>query len=506
LSSGCARLPTDVERPESYALTDTSDTLLGRISDPAEAQHPQQSGFYLLDDGLDALEARLAMVDLAERSVDVQTYQWSSDLAGGMVGLRLWNAAERGVRLRVLIDDFLLDDADFDLAALDSHPNAEVRIFNPFGARIEPLPIVKLRRTFELVTDLERLNHRMHNKSFVADDQMAVVGGRNIANYYYGLGDEFNFIDFDLLLVGPQVDDISVAFDEYWNSDWAYPINAFVEHPSSAEVQSRLEEIRAGVDDPRREIGIPASVEVERQALEAFIDKLKWAHAEIVFDDPDKAHGRNPESGTDVTAMLRELGQRTTSELIIVSPYFVPGSLEGTLVERLLEAGVRVRILTNSLASTNQPAVHSGYKRYRREVIEAGIELHETQPWLPGAVRQERVPWSSGQAGLHAKVLVFDRKEVFVGTYNLDPRSRRLNTEMGLVVHDGELGAEIGELADAVLAPNASYRVELDDTGRLSWRGEEGGVAVSHSSEPHASLLRKLTVFLASLLPIEDQL
>ena len=506
LASGCATLPTDFERTESYALTDTGDTLLARIADPAEAEHPKQSGFHLLADGLEALEARLAMVDLAERSVDVQTYQWRSGLAGGLLAIRLWNAAERGVRVRVLIDDFLLEDNDLNLAAFDAHPNTEVRIFNPFGARVEPLPIFRLRRTLELVTDLQRLNHRMHNKSFVVDDQMAIIGGRNIADYYYGLGEEFNFIDFDLLLIGPQVDDISRGFDEFWNSAWAYPITAFADHPTPADITRRLGETRARVDGKRREIGIPASIEIERKGLERFIGELEWANAEVVFDDPDKVKGRNPKGGAKVSAKLRELGAQTESELIIISPYFVPGPIKGTLVERLLEAGARVRILTNSLASTNHPAVHSGYARYREEVIRAGIELHELQVDLPEMVRQARVPWSAGRAGLHTKVLVFDREEVFVGTLNLDPRSVELNTEMGLVIYDSHLGAQIGDMADELLAAKASWRIDLDENGRLTWTGEENGRTVIHTSEPHTSFLRKLVVFIASLLPIEDQL
>ena len=506
IAAGCSTLPTDIERPESYALTDTDETLLARITDPAEADHSGQSGFHLLPDGLNALETRLAMVDLAESSIDVQTYLWSPDLAGGLVSTRLWDAAERGVRVRVLLDDFLLRDSDFGLAAFDSHPNVEVRIFNPFGARIEPLPIPRLRRTIELVTSLQRLNHRMHNKSFIVDNQMAVVGGRNIGDYYYGLSDEFNFIDLDLLLIGPQVDDVLLGFDEYWNSEWAYPITAFREHPDFEDVARRVGEVRARIDGNREQIGIPANIEIERASLEHFINALQWAQAEIVFDDPDKAHGRNPESGTEVSEKLRELGKQTESELIIISPYFVPGPVEGTLVEQLVAKGVRVRIVTNSLASTNQPAVHSGYKRYRKAVIDAGIELHETQPYLPELVRNERVPWSSGKAGLHAKVLVFDREEVFVGTFNLDPRSIKLNTEMGLVISDSALGTQIGAMADTLFAANASWRVETDGNGRLLWKGEENGRTVTHAAEPHASFLRKLAVFIASLLPIEEQL
>jgi len=504
--AGCSTLPTDVERPESYALADTSDTLLARLTDPAESEHRGLSGFHLLPEGLRALESRLAMIDLAERSVDIQTYVWSADLAGGLITNRLWKAAERGVRVRVLIDDFLLDDNDTALAAFDSHPNIEVRIFNPFGARIEPVPILKIRRGIELITSLQRLNHRMHNKSFVVDDQMAVIGGRNIGDEYYDLGREFNFVDFDLLVIGPQVDEVSDGFDEFWNSEWAYPITAFRSHPDPAQTQRLLAALRSRIDGPREVIGIPSDTDIERASLERFIDRLEWARAELVFDDPDKGRGRNPDVGTEVAVRLRELAAETESELIIISPYFVPGPIDGTLVEQLIERGVRVRIVTNSLASTNHAAVHSGYKRYRKAVADAGIEMHETQAWLPELVGNDRVPWNTGKSGLHTKVLVFDREDIFVGTFNLDPRSIELNTEMGLVVNDSRIGAQVGEMADILFQPKTSWRVERGDDGSLVWRGEENGHTITYAAEPHASFGRKVIVFFASLLPIEDQL
>lgn len=505
-AAGCSTLPTNVQRVESYATTSTDATALGSITATVEAQNPGRWGFHLLPDGLIALEARFAMADLAQKSIDVQTYQWGQDQTSGMLGLRLWAAAERGVRVRVLVDDFLLSNRDFSLAAFDAHPDIEVRVFNPFGSRVEPLPFLPLRRAFEFATDIRRLNHRMHNKSFIVDNEVAIIGGRNITDNYYGLSDERNFIDYDVLVAGTRVGEVSQGFDEFWNSDWAYPITAFRDNPTFEHATALVDAQREQLVHTQRRIGIPESLDVERETLARFVAELEWAHAEMVFDDPDKVHGRNPQGGVQVSTKLRELGARTDSELIILSPYLVAGPLEGTLVESLLAKGVRVRVLTNSLASTNQPPVHSGYKRYRKDLLRAGVELHETQVSLPHLVQEQRVPWSSGRATMHAKVLVFDREEVFVGTFNLDPRSIDLNTEMGIVVYDSELATQIAEFADTLLAEDASWRVELDDSGRLFWHGIENGTPVSHTREPYASVWRKLLVFIASLLPIEEQL
>jgi len=506
IASGCATTPKNVERPESYAVENTDGTFLGQLTGPSERAHSGQSGFHLLPDGLRALETRLAMVDFAEKTIDVQTYQWSSDLAGGMLGYRLWSAAERGVRVRVLIDDFLLDDRDYDLAAFDAHPNVDVRLYNPFGSRFKLKPLAKLRRAMEMATNMSRLNHRMHNKTFTVDNQLAIVGGRNIADYYYGLSEKFNFIDLDLLVSGPLVDLVSMSFDEFWNSRWAYPITVFEKHPSLAATREKLVGAGERINAKKREIGIPVEIEPERLALQRFIDGLSWAVAEITFDDPDKGRGANKLKGSEVASTLRQLAGETDSELLILTPYLVTRSIKGSIVEGLLANGVAVKVLTNSLASTNQTAVHSGYARYRKELLRAGIELHELQPDMAEYVREERVPWSTGNGSLHTKVVVFDRETVFVGTYNMDPRSLELNTELGFVVRSPAIAERIGAFADKLLEPDSSWRVSLDAGEDLIWRGVENGVSVEHRSEPQASTWRKVQVFVFSLLPIEDHL
>lgn len=506
LASGCATTPRDVDRPESYAFENTDATFLGQLTGPSERAHIGQSGFHLLPNGLRALETRFAMVDLAEISVDVQTYDWSPDLAGEMLGLRLWNAAERGVRIRVLIDDFLLDDEDFDLAAFDSHPNAEVRLYNPFGTRFAFKPIAKLRRSMEMATNLSRLNHRMHNKTFTVDNQLAIVGGRNVADHYYGLSEDFNFVDFDLLVSGPLVDDVSMSFDEFWNSEWAYPITVFKEHPPLADARARIVENAERFNDKQRELGIPVTIEPEQVALQRFIDGLSWAFAEITFDDPDKGRGANKLKGSKVHETLRELAAETDSELLILTPYLVLRSMKGSIIEELLDNDVTVKMLTNSLATTNQVAVHSGYARYRKDMLRAGIELYELQPDIADHVQEARAPWSTGNGSLHTKVVVFDREIVFVGTYNMDPRSAQLNTELGFVIRSPAIAQRIGAFADALLEPDSRWRVSLDANGDLVWSGLENGVSVTHTSEPRASVWRKTKVFLFSLLPIEDHL
>lgn len=501
--SGCSTIPKDVDRPISHVLTETDDTELSDLVSPAEEKHAGLSGFVLLDRGKVALDSRLALVELAEKSIDIQTYLWRTDTSSQILTERLLDAADRGVRIRILLDDFLLRDRDFGLAAFDAHPNVSIRVFNPFGSRLYLGPI-NLRRKFELVTDLSRLNYRMHNKVFVVDNQVGIVGGRNISDEYYGYNKKYNFFDLDLLASGPVVNDVSVGFDDYWNSEWVYPITVFRDHPSAEKLPELYGDFRASVKDLRIRSGLKRN-NGKSNVLRELLNKFVWADAEVIIDIPDKA------DGTDINRIgvfesLRETALGSDSEVLIVSPYFIPGPNAGNALSEYAKRGVSVKVLTNSLASTNQVAAFSGHARYRKDVIKSETQLYEFRSDVAELVREDDIPGSSGKSGLHAKMMTFDRKRVFIGSFNLDPRSINLNTEIGLLVYSKELAVQVAELIDELMHAENSWQVRLDKNDNLVWLGTKNGKRIEYNSEPEASVWRRFNNFIFSLLPIEQHL
>lgn len=504
LTSGCATVPKDVERPVSYALTETDDTVLSDLVFPEQEKHQGLSGFVLLDRGKLALDLRLALVDLAEKSIDIQTFIWKQDTASRFLAERLLAAADRGVRVRILVDDFNLKGRDFGMAAFDAHSNVSIRIFNPFGTRFYLTPL-SLQRTFELVTDLSRLNHRMHNKVFVVDNQTGIVGGRNVADEYYGYDEEYNFFDLDLLVSGPVLNDVSKGFDEYWNSEWAYPVTAFEDHPPEEKLPELYDGLRSLVEDRRKELGLEINQD-QFEDLQHMVSKFIWAEAEVVLDDPSKADSTKTVKNEGVIDRLRQVAQHSNSEILIVSPYFVPGPDGSKSLSEYQKRGVTVKVLTNSMASTDQIAAFSGFARYRKDVIKSGTEIYEIKPDVSRFVVEEDIPGSTGNGGLHAKVMTFDRKSVFVGSFNLDPRSINLNTEIGLLVYSEELAIQVAELIDELMQAKNSWQVTLDDKGELVWQESKNGLPVTHKSDPEAGGWRKFKTFIFSMLPIEKHL
>jgi cardiolipin synthase C len=505
LISGCSTIPKDVERPVTYALTETDHTVLGDLVLPKQKMHNGLSGFMLLDHGKAALDARMALVDLAEKSIDIQTFIWKQDTASRMLAERLLEAADRGVRIRLLIDDFNLKNRDFGMAAFDAHPNVSIRIFNPFGTRFYLTPI-NLKRTFELVTDLSRLNHRMHNKVFVVDNNTGIVGGRNVADEYYGFDEEYNFFDLDLLVSGPVLNDVSKGFDDYWNSESAYPVTAFAEHPPEETLPELYDGLRTIVADRRKELGLENGQE-QYKTLQQMVNKFIWARAEVVIDDPNK--GSNLKNNIKVEGVidtLEEVVHTTHSEFLIVSPYFVPGPNGGKVLSKFHERGLKVKVLTNSMAATDQIPAFSGFARYRKDVLNSGTEIYEIKPDVSQFVIEKDIPGSTGNGGLHAKVMTFDRKHVFVGSFNLDPRSINLNTEIGLLVHSEELATQVAELIDQLMSSENSWQTKLDVEGNLVWEETKNGNAINHNNDPEAGAFRKIKTFVFSLLPIEEHL
>ena len=494
--AGCEEEPPKVaEEPQVRAFTEHESTAVGaRIADLA-AGRPGKSGFAIIRYGQPALAARVALADLAEKSLDVQYYIWEADPTGRILAERLVRAAERGVRVRVLVDDINLSGRDARIAALDAHPNISIRIFNPFSSR--------RFRILDFATDLARINHRMHNKTMIMDNAMSLVGGRNVGTHYFEAHSESNFRDLDIVGVGPIVRETSSVFDRFWNGPWSVPV-ADIVHKAATEADYRaaVSEMRRlmKTDDYRLTVDTDAEALLER--LEEILADLVWAPGEVVWDDPESIYG-GIRSGRMNDALYERM-RKLETELLIESAYFVPGDVGIEAARSLQERGVDVRILTNSLAANDVLAAHAGYSKYRKPLLKAGVELYELRPY-PGPV-EKRIVSARSKAGLHTKAIVFDRKAVFIGSFNLDPRSAAINTEAGIYVESPELARQVIEYMNEGVAPENAFRVVLDDNGDLRWIIERDGVRLDYEADPHSKWYQRWLAALIRLLPVEQQL
>jgi len=504
--SSCATLPKDVERPESFTVI-ADKGHLAELLDPYQDKHPGKSGFLLLDKGDTAFAARMAMAGLAEETLAAQYFIWKHDQTGLLLAQAVLNAADRGVQVRLLLDDFDLEGRDRQLSALDAHPNIELRIFNPFANRTGWIPF---RRQGEFLFRATRLNHRMHNKIFMVDGQAAIVGGRNIGDEYFGVAKTFNFRDLDLLGTGPIAAAVGDAFDHYWNSDWAYPISALKVEPVSREVGERERKKLANrvADQSRIAAILPDTSRSIDEQLQNFAEQLTWADAEVIYDDPDKVTERkfDEQPVSTVTKRLTTLGKALNQELLVESPYFIPRQNGVEVLGEIVAKGVDVRVLTNSLASNNHASAHSGYRRYRKSLVESGIEMFELSRSAEITPDHRFADVPNAFLGLHSKAAVFDRKAVFIGTLNLDPRSMVLNTEMALLVNSESLAEQVASIIELDMAAENSWHVSINEHNRVRWTMQRDGVTVTEKNEPEAGLMQKAISWIAAILPIEDQL
>ena len=504
LVMGCPSVRYDVPRPSSYAFDRPAETFLGRSYATQLADTPGQSGFRLLVPGQEAFLARAALAESAERTLDLQYYIVGEDATATLLLYRALRAAQRGVRVRLLIDDLYAVGRDFDLAAFAAHPNVQVRVFNPFLRR-GPLGISRL---LEYLGDSARLDRRMHNKLWIADNAAAIVGGRNLGDAYFNVGGESDFADLDVLAAGPVVAEVSRSFDAYWNSEWAVPVAAFVgDPPGSAQMDLVLSRLAAGAERFRESeyARTLRATELGRLVRDGRFP-LVAAHARAVYEPPARTGAASPEAPAQIMSVLREAVEAAQREVILISPYFIPSERGLGVLGTLVKRGVRVRVLTNSLASTDVPIVHAGYARYRGALLARGVELHELRP---GATRSGSArPGLSSGASLHAKAVVVDRKVVLVGSMNLDPRSRLANTEVAVLIESAVLGGQLGALFDEAASPDEAFRVELTERGNesapLAWTGREDGKLVRYSNEPLASWWRRfISSVLGALAPEE---
>ena len=505
VASGCASLPENTNRQASYALTDTDNTTFGKNSAARiQTKGNGQDGFLLLESGLDAFVARALLAHYAERSIDLQYYLYHKDLVGRLLMNKLIQAADRGVRVRLLIDDMDLEGRDASLIALDGHPNIELRVFNPFDRKLSRMP--------QFVTGFGSVTRRMHNKSFTLDNQVTIVGGRNIGNEYFDADPTLEFSDLDVMAIGEVVKEVSHSFDLYWNSELAYPATTLIsDQPTEEEVKALYEQLQAYLAEHKdapyltalRESDLANKIRQEKVVYQ-------WGNAAVVYDLPEKISSDRDATELHLMTQLSPYFNAVEKELIIFSPYFVPGKEGVEFFKSLTDKGVRVKILTNSLASNDVGVVHAGYAKYRKGLLRAGVELYEMNKKLTRTQRKEKKGvGSSSKASLHAKSFVLDREKVFIGSLNLDPRSFYENSEIGVIIKSPEMAIDMAERFDQGIE-KGSFRLELvtdeDDNEYILWHGYDDGEKVTFEHDPYTSIWRRMGVGFMRIMPIESQL
>ena len=503
--SSCAQLPKDYAAETTTAITGTDDTGLGLRSSAVRQEQPDKSRLVPLIDGVDAFYARAALTIRAERSLDIQYFLWHKDLTGQSLLKLVLDAADRGVRVRILLDD--LDNQKFDpeFYALDTHPNISIRLFNPFATRGF--------KYIDFLTDTARVNRRMHNKSFTADNQYTIVGGRNLGDEYFDAEKDTNFYDMDVLATGPVVGQVSNAFDLYWNHEAVVPVYAFEQNTATAKdlenLRTRLTEFAQSIRDSPYADDVRASEVAD--ALRGGRFPAYTGDAEVVYDDPDKGLGMPPEEIATMRDLINPYLENVEREAIFISPYFVPGD---SSVEGLIEAvnkGISVAVITNSYQSTDSGAVHAGYSRYREALLAGGVELYELKP----SSRKDRPDGSvafDSEASLHTKAFILDRETVFIGSLNLDPRSIDINTEMGIVFRSPEMAREFAHEIDKdalehvyelklVRSPAESKGEFTTYTWNIEWLERVDGETIRYTSEPGVGAWERFMLFLNGLVP-----
>jgi putative cardiolipin synthase len=495
--SACASVDYDYPKADSRAFQDTDNTYLAQQIVDHAADHPGESGFYPVYDGIDSLALRLLLAERAEYSIDAQYFLIHNDLVGNVFVNALLRAADRGVRVRFLLDDVQSKGLDPGLATLDSHENVEVRIFNPFANRSA--------RALD-ITNLGRVTRRMHNKSFTVDNQITLIGGRNIANEYFDASADQKFADLDVLAIGPVVPETSNMFDAYWNHRAAIPMPALAEAPDNAA--EALATLNDKVAEFLEEAGVSEYAEAVKTSVLNYIetdaDAFIWAPYDLVFDPPGKASADAADESEFISVQMRASVGEIEEELFVVTPYFVLFDEEIAGFRNLRASNVDVTVLTNSLASNNHTSSHSGYSPSRKKLLEMGVELYELRASLDQAADE---PISAGApvSTLHAKAFVVDRKSVFIGSFNWNQRSVNRDTELGVIIHSPKIAVELIDRVTAAL-PAESFALSLNESNKLRWKSIEDGQEVVVTKEPQSGFWRRFNAGFLRLLPIKSQL
>ncbi|WP_171456133.1 phospholipase D family protein [Acinetobacter indicus] len=505
--SGCSTLPKQIEHQVQMAFeTPTEHTHLAQIVLPLREKNPQLTGYRVLYDPLEALSARLYLIDKAEETLDLQYYIWDNDKIGALALHSIIRAADRGVKVRLLVDDNNAKKMEGIYLALDQHSNIDVKLYNPYRFR--------KYRAMDMVLDLKRINRRMHNKSFIADNQIALIGGRNMSNQYYNVSDSYQFSDVDVMLVGSASDEIIHSFDEYWNDDYAYSVKQLV-NPQQHHL--RYESLKQQLEDHSAEVAVQNYLDLatRSQAIEQWFNhkiQFDWVKAEVVKDSPSKIKDRAPKEELLNFQLLSHL-EKPTESVDIISAYFVPEESGADRLKQLANDGVQVRVLTNSYKANDVPLVHAFYAKYRQDLLENDVELYEFL-YAPEAEhlnsnteelsKKAKVSLKGlSRSSLHAKLMALDEKQVFIGSFNFDPRSAYLNSEIGVLLNSPTLAKSVHQTMDANLSKYA-YRLVLDAQNNINWRvvnskGEERVFV----KEPKMKWYEKAAMKIISWLPIE---
>jgi len=501
----CAQLPKDYEVEKSTAITGTEDTALGLRSIAVRQGHMDESRVIPMIDGVDAFYARAALIQIAERSLDLQYFLWHKDLTGQVLLKHVLDAADRGVRVRMLLDDLDNQALDSEFYALDTHPNISIRLFNPFATRDFKIA--------DFLADTARVNRRMHNKSFTADNQYSIVGGRNVGDEYFDAQEEVNFYDFDVLVTGPVVQKVSTEFDTYWNHEVVVPIDAFEQNTATAKdlerVRNELSEHRGSAlkskyADDVRSNSIADALRGEKYP--AYV-----GGADVIYDDPDKGLGKSPDEIVTMKDLMRPYFRGSEHEVILISPYFVPGDSGVAGILDVVGNGISVNLLTNSYESTDSKMVHAGYSRYREPLLSGGVNIYELKSSSKSDRRAGKVAAKSA-ARLHTKVFIFDRKTIFIGSLNLDPRSIDINTEMGILFHSPEMAGKLASTLDQeglehvyelklVRSPAKSKGEFTTYTWNIEWLERVDGETIRHTSEPDVGAWESIKLFFSGMAP-----
>lgn len=499
VAAGCATVDFHYPKETSTAPIGTDDTFLGRaVADLSAGQPPDHSGFYLMLDGVDALASRMQMALRAEKTIDAQYYLITNDLVGRAFIYSLLQAADRGVRVRLLVDDIQTKGYDTGMAALDSHPKFEVRVFNPFASRTA--------RFWDGVRSFSRINRRMHNKSFTVDNQVTIIGGRNIASEYFAAHNDVNMGDIDVLGIGPVVNDISDMFDLYWNHRAAAPVPAFAKMPDdpAAELVLLRERLEANMEKARQSRYADAVRAAIVKQQQAFTSQLVWAPYKVVFDSPDKSDKKRAETAQSIVPPLRETVMSAEEELIFISPYFVPLKTGIAFLTELRGRGIEVIVITNSLMATNHDIVHTGYMPARKPLLREGVKLYEVRPDATVAGVDYTLV-RTAEATLHTKGFIVDRRHLFLGSFNWDPRSVAINTELGVIIDSPELAGYAAGRVDEKL-DGATWEAVLSENGKVQWVDRAGDEEVILTKEPGTTWGKRFKVRMMRLLPVKKQL
>ena len=502
----CSTLPKQQPITPQYAYDiDTDQTTLAKIIHPLKLQNPELTGYHILYEPLEAIAARIQLIEKAEKTLDLQYYIWDNDKIGALALYKIIQAADRGVKVRLLMDDNNAKAMESIYLALDQHANIEVKLFNPYKFR--------RLRPVDMVLDLKRINRRMHNKTFTADNQITLIGGRNMSNQYYNVSDSYQFSDVDVMLVGQAVDDITHSFDEYWNHSFAYPVRNIVNHQ---QYTLRYEGLKEQLKDHYEEITVQNYLNLSNLThdFDHWLNteiQLDWVKAEVIKDSPEKIKAKAKKEEHLNFQMLQRL-EKPEKSVDIISAYFVPEKKGEQRLSALAQSGVQVRVLTNSFKANDVALVHAFYAKYREDLLKNGVELYEFLPAIPEEFQNKNNKKISkeskvslkglSRSSLHAKMMALDDKQVFVGSFNFDPRSANLNTEIGVILNSKPLANAVHQTMDQNLKKYA-YKLVLDSKDNINWlQATPQGVTIK-TSEPKMKWWQKASMKAIAWLPIE---